>query len=292
MIRRNLLAPAAIAVALLAAGCSGGADSPVAPSPAAEGSLSANPDGSTLKVNPPTALTPSGGVEVDSNQVRLTFQPATGRYVQPSGMQHRVELFNQNGSRIAQWMTVATAVTTPVLDYQQSYSWRVQAVLGTETGPWSETAGFIVPLPPTPPECLAQPIENNRLPCILAVAAKSDEWPRCQAGSGSACHRFTREVARALSIGDPLWGLLGKPPGTWQCTPAACGANVVGGLGEDVIIYCTNPGTCRNPAGPDGRTDWVAIDIVLAAGLPGAQIYWGPIPRAFNRGSNYWVPAP
>ena len=292
MLRRTVLASPALAIALLAAACSGSPETPVSPTLATPGSADANPDGSTLKVNPPTGLSPSGGVEVASNQVRLTFQPAAGKHVEPFGVQHRIELYDQRQQRIAEWTTVAASVTTPVLQYTEGYSWRVQAVLDGRVGPWSDAATFVVPAPPTPPECLAQPIEANRLPCILAVAAKSEDWARCEAGSGSACHRFTREVASALAVGDPLWGLLGKVPGTWQCTPHACGTGVSDGFGEDVIVYCTGPGSCRNPFAPDGRTDWVAIDIILAAGLPGAQLQWSPVPRIFNRGNNYWAPVP
>jgi hypothetical protein len=271
MIRRNVLPWPMLAVLLLSA-CSDRMETPVSPSLGPPAGLDANPDGSTLKVHAPTGLAPSGGTAVEGNEVRLTFQPASGRHVQPFGVQYHVELFDQRQQRIQNWTTPATSVTTAELNYTESYSWRARATVDGQTGPWSDTAAFVVPAPPTPPECLRQPLENNRLPCIFAVAAKSDDWPRCQAGSGTACHRFTREVARALAVDDPLWGLLGKAPGTWQCTTSACGSNVVGGLGEDVIVYCTNPASCRNPSGPDGRMDWVAIDIVLAAGLPGAQI--------------------
>lgn len=292
MMRRPMLAVPVLAAALLAAGCSGSPETPVSPSQTAPAALGAAEDGSTLKVNAPSGLSPSGGAEVTSNQVTLVFQPAAGRHVQPLGMQHRVELYDGQQRRIAQWTTPGATVTTPVLEYNESYAWRVQGILDGREGPWSQTATFVVPTPPIPAECMAQPLAANRLPCVLAVASLSDEWPRCQGGSGSACHRFTREVARALSIGDPLWGLLGKVPGTWQCTPTTCGSNISGGLGEDVVVYCTGPGTCRNPNGPGGRTDWVAIDIILGAGAPGAQIAWSPIARVNNRGDNWWVPVP
>lgn len=289
MNRRTMIPWPLMAAALLVTGCSGSPETPVSPSRAAEASLAANPDGSTLKVNAPSNLSPANSVVVGSNQVTLTFDPATGRYAPAAGIQHLVELYDQNQTRIATWVTASSSVTTPNLEYLQSYSWRVQPSLDGQVGPWSNVAGFATPAPPTPAECRAQPIEANRFPCVLAVAAISEEWPRCQAGSGSACHRFTREVARALALGDPNWGLLGKPPGVWQCTLNSCG-NISGGLGEDVIVYCTGPGSCRNPSGPQGRIDWVAIDIIVAAGLPGATLGWSPIPRVFNRGDNWWVP--
>ena len=293
MNRRTMILWQALALALLVTGCSGSPESPVSPTRAAAGGVDAdvNADGSTLKVNAPTNLSPSGGALVGSNQVTLAFAAASGKYVPVDGIQHRVELFNQNGTLIAAWLTGDSSVLTPNLEYQQTYTWRVQPTLDGQVGPWSGTAGFVTPEPPVPAECLRQPLEANRLGCVIAIAATSDEWRRCTGGSGAACHRFTREVARALSIGDPNWGLLGKPPGVWQCTLNGCGTGG-GGFGEDIVAYCTGPGSCRNESGPDGRTDWVAIDIVVGAGLPGASIGWSPIPRAFNRGNNFWSPVP
>lgn len=288
MIRRTMIPWPILAAALFVTGCSGGPETPVSPSRAAEGSLDANADGSTLKVNPASNLAPGGGTTVGSTRVTLAFEPASGRYAPAAGMQHRVELYDQNQTRIAEWVIGGSSVVTPELQYLQNYSWRVQPGLDGHVGPWSDVATFATPPPPVPAECLAQPIEANRFPCVMAIAAISEEWVRCQNGSGTACHRFTREVARALSIGDPNWGLLGKPPGVWQCTLSACG-NISGGLGEDIVVYCTGPGSCRNPSGPQGRTDWVAVDIVIAAGIPGAQPAWSPVPRVFNRGDNWWV---
>ena len=113
MNRKTVLALPALTAALFAAACSGSPETPVSPTLTTPTELGANPDGSTLKVNAPTGLSPSGGVHVDRNQVQLVFQPSAGRHVQPLGAQHFIELFDQNQRRIAQWTTPAATVTTP-----------------------------------------------------------------------------------------------------------------------------------------------------------------------------------
>jgi hypothetical protein len=138
------------------------------------------------------------------------------------------------------------------------------------------------PRPPVPDACAPAAAPTvDRLACARQVAVRSSEWPRCATGSGVACHRYTREVARALAAGDPRWGLITKQPGQQQCSMTSCGPGDGTGYGEDVVAYL--------PAGssPDR---WVGHDIVGGAGAPGARVQWaGPLER---RPGNLWAPVP
>lgn len=122
---------------------------------------------------------------------------------------------------------------------------------------------------------------DNRRECALQIAAGSANWTACSTrGDNPACHRFVREVARALAAGNPRWGLISKPRGQQSCSATACGADV-GGYGQDVAAYR-----------PDGAatSEWIGFDIVAGAGAPGATVIWnGPLPR---RTDNLWVAVP
>jgi hypothetical protein len=189
--------------------------------------------------------------------------------------------------------------------------WRARGSNGDVTSAWSPVQAFRTPVPAPPPappspgpgpspgpagpppvHCGPQPLGADRTPCIQAVAAVSSEWPRCQSGDGVACHRFVREVARALAAGDPNWGILGKGGGQWQCTATACGGLGGEGFGEDIVAYCTNGATCQIRDRHEGRNDWQGFDIIVAAGIPGASLSWQILPQAWNRSNNFWSPAP
>jgi len=122
---------------------------------------------------------------------------------------------------------------------------------------------------------------DNRLECARQVAASSANWDACSArGDNPSCHRYVREVARALEAGNPRWGLISKPRGQQSCSATACGADI-GGYGQDVAAYR-----------PDGAaaSEWIGFDLIAGAGAPGATVIWnGPLPR---RADNLWVQVP
>jgi hypothetical protein len=122
----------------------------------------------------------------------------------------------------------------------------------------------------------------GRLGCLLQVAASSPHWKQCANGSGVDCHRYVREVARALAAGDRRWGLITKNRGEMACTLDRCARDVVGGYGEDVVAYLL-----------DGMPldQWHGVDIVRGAGAPNALAQWSdqPLPR---REGNLWAPVP
>jgi len=122
---------------------------------------------------------------------------------------------------------------------------------------------------------------DNRLECARQIAADSANWAACSTrGDNPACHRYVREVTRALAAGNPRWGLISKPRGQQSCSATACGPDV-GGYGQDVAAY--------RPDGAD-TSEWIGFDLVAGAGAPGATVIWnGPLPR---RADNLWVRLP
>lgn len=140
------------------------------------------------------------------------------------------------------------------------------------------------PSPPPPPQPTPTPPPGgggpqNEFATVQQVAAGSSEWNACQAGNEVACHRFIREVASTLATRDSAWGLLTKSSGENQCTMTACGNNVTGGYGGDVIAYLR----------ASNQVVYI-YDLVGGAGAPNASLTWnGPLPR---RSGNNWAPVP
>jgi hypothetical protein len=150
----------ALATTIVACGDKKNPTSPTASSPsgvAGTGTGSStptasNPDGSTLKATPPTNLAPSGRVRVDSRRPTLQWTNSTGVY-QPGTFTYQLELYRENTLAGTADVVAGSSVSTyavPVdLDYNIVYRWRVRAKLGTAVGPWSVTADFLTPMPPT-----------------------------------------------------------------------------------------------------------------------------------------------
>jgi len=280
---------------LTVAACSNSPSNPLAPSAAGGGIPSAVPEGSpTLKVTAPANPQPGSGVVLEGRDAPvLSVANATTRFAGDVPLGTRFQLF-EGDTLLAEPIVGAGPDGRSAWQYGQqlkyatTYRWRARAEFGDAYGPWSNQWEFrtadepIVQVGfPVPPEC--GPIPNptsDRTPCLLAVVRVSPHWPACQGGSGVSCHRFTRDVARALAAGDPRWGLIGKNPGETQCTFDRCGGLNGEGYGEDVVAYLPDTDIFR----------WIGFDIVLGAGRPGASVAWqGPLPR---RAGNYWAPVP
>lgn len=296
MHHRSLLGSLALAAAI-AVGCSGSSQNPTAPTSPTSGDPDAAADGSTLKVTAPTPVSPVSDFRINDRRPTLRIANSQGRFA-GSAFSYEFVVLTTSGA-VVRSATVAGGEGTTTWVYPLAtelqgnarYQWRARAVLDGAHGPWSATATFQTVAAPANCEAV-DPWWQERSACIATVAATSAEWQRCSAGSGVACHRFTREVARALAMGDPNWGLLGKSPGTQQCTLNRCGSLGGDGFGEDIIAYCRNPATCRNRFGPNGRNDIQSIDIIQGAGGAGAKLTWGPVESRNNRGLNFWAPVP
>jgi hypothetical protein len=105
-----------------------------------------------------------------------------------------------------------------------------------------------------PASCLA----GNGAACSFEIAGVSAEWARCRAGDGTGCHRFTRQVVYALSLGDPNWMMIQAAPGGHACNCSGCGPSDGTMFREDTTVY--------------GGRD--VYDMIVGAGGPAPGLSW------------------
>ncbi len=144
MQQRTFLRIAATALIALAVACgnkSGTPTSPASPTPTAPGGDAAA-DGSTLKVNAPTPVSPIGGVQLQTTKPTLVWTAASGKYVS-STFSYRAQLMTATGTLLKETTTPGLQwTTTDDLEVSTVYQWRVRPEIGTYLGPWSSTASF------------------------------------------------------------------------------------------------------------------------------------------------------
>ena len=274
--------------AMLVAACSGAPETPVSPSGAGPAASSLNADGSSLKASAPTGLSPNGGV-INTLRPTLTFNNATALF-QQVGYAYDIEVQDASGA-VVYGRTIGESAGSSGhtlesdLSYATTYWYRVHARLGIEYGPWSDFAMFrtldppvTVPTPgggggggglpfPSPAEC--GPFgPGDRFACVAAIAAQSLEWRGCAAGSGTRCHRFTRQVVYALAQSDPNWKMIQAAPGGHACNCNSCGPSDGTMFREDTTVY----GGSR------------VFDMIVGAGGPTPGLNWSFVgaPRAVD----------
>ena len=117
-----------------------------------------------MTISPATAITPSGGllIRVGDQPIQLTFSRAISNSVRP--FWYEVQVSRNDGftdvAHSADEVASSGEPTdvyelTAMLDPEQTYYWRVRALDGANTGPYSATAAFEVFTPlvvdkPTP----------------------------------------------------------------------------------------------------------------------------------------------
>lgn len=148
MHRKGLLWVVALAFVALAVACGGNDQKPASltsPS-AAIGVGDANAaadDAVTLKVNGPTPKSPVGGEQLTVYQPTVTFDAATGKYVQGESFTYRVQLLDAGGAVLQTLSGKGTSYTFNAdLNPNTEYRWRVRAELEGHVGPWSSNATF------------------------------------------------------------------------------------------------------------------------------------------------------
>jgi hypothetical protein len=123
--------------------CSG--STPVAPGSAASSaadSIGAAADGSTLKANPPTPLSPTNDESLTTVRPVLQVAGASGKYTDQS-FDYEFEIQTSGGATVHRQIVGGTsAAPGNDLERSASYKWRARAVLGDATGPWSNFATF------------------------------------------------------------------------------------------------------------------------------------------------------
>jgi hypothetical protein len=267
-----------VVCALTLASCTGNPETMTSPSGVTPTSAALNPDGSTLKVNAPGGLSPSGGAVLDTVRPTLTFTAAAPRF-QGAALDHELQIVDSNDLVVYSSGSASSPHGVPIdLSYSDNFWWRVRARLGDERGPWSAYAQFRTPDRPTlaPPTAsggggglpFPAPAEcgpfgpNDRFACASAVAALSVEWQRCRAGQGIGCHRFTRQVGIALAQFDPAWTLIQAQPGGHACDCNSCGPSDGRMFREDTVVHNGNR----------------VFDMITGAGGPSPSLSWSSVP--------------
>jgi hypothetical protein len=283
-----------VACAITIAACSETPQSTLSPTAVDPSTSALNPDGSSLKVNAPSDLSPNG-ITVNTRPT-LTFTAQAAKYA-PVAFAHEVEVQNAEGNVVyARMVDPATGVVNhdvaSDLPTNSTLWFRARARSGDLSGPWSGFAQFGTSGPalggggggslpfPVPDAC--GPFgPHGRLPCVLAVAAQSVEWQACAAGRGVNCHRFTRQVVYALSQSDPNFQMILAQPGNHACNCSGCGGSDGATMfREDTTVY-------------GGRS---VFDMITGAGGPSPGLTWshlgdgGPRPGDLPRNAPLCAP--
>jgi hypothetical protein len=141
------------------------ASTPAAPTAPTATTPAANP----LKISAPAAVSPVGGARLTTRQPTLVLQRATGAYAEPQ-VSYEIQVTSPNGDVVYTRTvagggangqgTVSHVVETP-LATNAAYRWRARAVMGSDAGPWSDTASGATMFSTT---------------VVLTAASSNDEW--------------------------------------------------------------------------------------------------------------------
>ena len=128
--------------------CSDKSSSPAAPTPVTNGSTSNAPataDGSTLKVPPPTPVSPANGATTEDFNIVLKVNPVTAKYADVSTFAYRFQVLLNN--QVVKEFRTSTTTQWAVTDLESNttYSWHARAESGTFFGPWSDAWTFKTP---------------------------------------------------------------------------------------------------------------------------------------------------
>lgn len=275
MFRRYALQSATVASLALVIACSQASQSVVSPS-AVDGSSTANPDGSRLKVSAPVIVAPSGGERQETRRPVLTFSNSTGRFTSVP-LVYRVELLDGAGnflgaSAAAQGEGGRTAYQGSIdLSYDTDYQWRVRAEYDGQVGPWSATASFKTPLQPVaggPVTGSVGPRRSIAVGDASAIIVRIHNDLRIDLGSRSTREfrvDFLNAAVAAIHYGHARFNAAGPDP-SW-CVKDAGGGRP---QSDDVLVLCQS------------RDAW---DLIASAGANGYSFhldYLGKLPGGQN----------
>lgn len=146
---QKLFALAVAAMTATTLACSQAADPPTSPSGANPFGSEAGPDGSTLKVTAPNAMSPVGGAEVSDLDPDLVISNAQSRFVPNLPLSYVFEVANEANQVVYRSNPVpagANGTTSHEIQTQladdETHTWRAYAVYQGQRGPMSGTASF------------------------------------------------------------------------------------------------------------------------------------------------------
>jgi hypothetical protein len=276
MLRRIAFRGLALPSLMLVAACSQSPQSPVSPSVAAGGDATANPDGSTLKVTAPTAVSPVNGDRIETQRPTFTFNNSAGKFssVAPS---YRLQLLDAAGALlgeriIAQAGSGQTSYESEVdLAYESDFQWRVRAELQGEAGPWSALAQFKTPVRPVaggPFTGQVGPQRSIFFDEALDILINIHDTLRIDLGRNSSRQfriDFLFAGVAAIHYGHPRFNAAGPDP-SW-CVKDAGGGRPPS---DDVLVLCRS------------RDAWDLIGNSGANGYFWSPHYLGSLPSVQN----------
>jgi hypothetical protein len=153
MTRRTLTALGAATTLLIAGACADDNPTPVSPGSVAAGDAEAGPDGTTLKVTEPAAVSPASGADINNNRPVFTVTNSEAKFAGTPALSYRFEIQNGGGQAVMAGVVGAgdgsTSWQPPTSLEQGSYQWRSRAEMGDRFGPWSKTVPFNMVAPPS-----------------------------------------------------------------------------------------------------------------------------------------------
>ena len=206
--------PRLCAVCLIAAtlSCNRAPSAPTTSDAGPAGNEEAAADGSTLKVLPPTLLSPINDNRTETAQPTLVVRNTTGRFVNRN-YEYEFQLMNDGGNviataKLAQGSSNTSWPLPQALDTDTPYRWRARATFSTYFGPWSSVGRFLTvrePRTPDPPPGQRLPVPN-RQGVVQQIASQFPAALRnsCQEHGGS--WEFMDRVVDALRLEDNRWG--------------------------------------------------------------------------------------
>lgn len=276
---------AALAVAV---GCSGSPETPLSPTAAnVVSGLTANPDGSTLKMTPPGPLSPGGDETIDTVRPTFSFRnsvSATG-ISGITGVSYRLQVLNEDGSEAgARVITNTSGDTTIVeadeaLEGRKAYSWRVRAELEGAVGPWSAAESFRTPAQSLAGGAPAGSVGSQRnisLQEAFGIIRRVHDELRYDLGSRSSREQrvsFLYAAVAAVHYGHPRFNPSGPDP-LW-CVKDAGGGRPPS---DDVLVRCDNRDAWDLIGGAGGNGYTFHLDYI--GRLPGNQNVYAPPPSA------------
>jgi hypothetical protein len=154
MFLRKVSAMGAATALMLAVGCSSDKATPVSPSSTTVTDGGAAPDGSTLKVTAPGAVSPHSGEEVKNSAPVFSVNNSQPKFGVPAALEYRFEVFTDGGQFVVNSLKISpgngsTRWQIPTSLNQGDYKWHARAEMGAAHGPWSDFVSFKITAPPS-----------------------------------------------------------------------------------------------------------------------------------------------
>ena len=223
---------ATLTLTALSVACSGPGSTPVAPSPSLI-APDAAADGSTLKVTPPSLLSPIGGVLVTDLDPDVEFGHSVPLYASSTpALQYDLEVLDEDNHLAYSRVLTPNGGTTTAHELEndltpnEPHRWRVRARYQSYVGPWSDYATFVTEPIAGGESCAAPGV--TEVDIVVCRRAQFDHM------SEEELVDFLRGIAFDLNqagIPGGPWGILQKPIGT-NCLGYSCDL-ICSGQGSD-----------------------------------------------------------